>query len=64
MKLCEVCGAPEHPEWKAHVFVNKEEVVNKGSVNKGVVNKVVNKDRNAYMREYMRVWREKRKAKG
>ena len=22
MKLCPECGSPEHPSWKAHVFVN------------------------------------------
>lgn len=22
MKVCEVCGGPEHPAWKAHVFAS------------------------------------------
>ena len=25
MKLCEVCGSPEHPSWKAHIFVRRED---------------------------------------
>lgn len=36
MKVCEVCGSPEHPDWKAHVFVNTR----KPSVN--TLRKVVN----------------------
>ena len=66
MKLCEKCGSPEHPEWKAHVFVNTP----KTSVNtlKALVNtksapvntnvKVVrltggDRHREGYMRQYM-----------
>ena len=31
MANCPVCGSPEHPSWKAHVFVNtgdRQEVAN------------------------------------
>ena len=59
MKLCEVCGSPEHPAWKAHSFVNtKTEPVN---TPKTVVNTKAasNGDRHAegYMKTYMAVRR-------
>jgi len=33
MKLCEVCGAPEHPEWKAHVFASNIGAASNGASN-------------------------------
>ena len=36
MKLCGVCGSPEHPEWKAHVFA--PHVANTNMANADVAN--------------------------
>lgn len=33
MKLCEVCGSPEHPPWKAHVFATNTTMANAGVAN-------------------------------
>ena len=66
VRICAECGSPEHPEWKAHVFVNtKKPSVNtlkrlvntvSGAVNTKPVGK---KDRHVggYMRMYMAVRR-------
>ena len=56
MKLCEVCGSPEHPDWKAHTFVNtKSESVNTEKVVVNTPKISVNKDRHSvgYMKSYM-----------
>ena len=67
MKLCAECGSPEHPKWKAHVFVNtkKDEVVNtlrelvntkSVSVNTNV-RRCKDRHREGYMRMYMATMR-------
>ena len=41
MKTCPECGSPEHPSWKAHVFVSQKEKVDMANeVRKVVANRV------------------------
>lgn len=52
MKLCEVCGSPEHPAWRAHVFANAPRMANAD-----VANTYRYRDpekRRGYQRELMR----------
>lgn len=41
MKLCEVCGGPEHPEWRAHVFASN--LASNGASNRKVIHGLVDK---------------------
>jgi len=34
MKLCEVCGSPEHPKWKAHTFATNRIATNTNATNR------------------------------
>ena len=56
MKTCEVCGGPEHPEWKAHVFASNAVVASNASASNkvGVKQRWSREAYNAYQREYMR----------
>ena len=36
MKLCEVCGSPEHPVWKAHVFATNRVATNASATNRSI----------------------------
>ena len=60
MKTCPECGSPEHPNWKAHTFVNTLNKLVERAVNTvPKERKPVNTDRHrgGYMRTYMAVRR-------
>ena len=77
MKLCAICGSPEHPEWKAHAFAPKGAVTPIPTVSNASVSAVSNvrskvaarvqkhrdKDRAAYNAMQRKVMRKRRASK-